>query len=137
MGHPSRRRASSVRPRQNACTGRDALDSDIETVPSNRQDRPHALPSAGLLGSIFGKEKVERLLTAVRFSCGDAAFHRPAGKHSQMRRFGLLVILLFLQSLFIAIDYLPITLEILGHHQACNYQPSPQDKLIEQSSKGS
>ena len=82
--------------------------------------------------SIFGVEKVERLLAAVRFSFGDAIFHRISSKRPQMRRFGLLLVLLFLQSLFIAIDYLPVTLEILSRDRGCAGTPMQESKPAEQ-----
>ena len=133
MKHSSRRHGSTGRRFHDACGGRDehAQQDDAKLTPPEQ----HPASFAGLLKSIFGVEKIERLLTAVRFSFGDAIFHRVAGGYTHVRRFGLLLVLLFLQSLFIAIDYLPVTLEILGRDRACTYLPAPQDKPTEQSGR--
>jgi hypothetical protein len=131
MKHPSRRRASTVRRFRNACAEPDehARQGDAKFTPSERAGH-HALPFAGVFRSIFGAEKIERLLVAVRFSCGDGIFHRINGRRHQIGRFGLLLVLVFLQSLFIALDYLPVTLEILGRDRSCIYMPMPADKPI-------
>jgi len=88
-----------------------------------------------LLKSIFGDEKIERLLSAMRFSYGDTVFHHVAGSHFRVRRLGLLLVLLFLQSLFVAIEYLPVTLEVLGRSHACTYTPATHNEPTEQSDR--
>jgi len=131
MKHPSHRRASTVWQSQDGCTkaGKRTERANVGTASSDH----HALPFIGLLRSIFGVEKIERLLAAVRFSFGDAFLRPPCGNRAPMRRFGLLLGLLFLQSLFIAIDYLPVTLEIVGHNHACPYPPVLQDRAKDAS----
>jgi hypothetical protein len=124
MKHPSRRRSPPASER--------TPQGGAKSNPPERRGVNHTSPFTGLFKSIFGPEKIERLLAAVRFSYGEAIVRRVASGHAHMRRFGLLMVLLFLQSLFIAIDYLPITLEILGRDRACTYISVPQDRPTEQ-----
>jgi hypothetical protein len=72
-----------------------------------------------LLSAIFGHEKTERLASALRFARGGSAAGETRPAALRLRHFGLVVLLLFLQSLFIAIDYLPVTLEVLGRDRSC------------------
>ena len=99
--------------------------TDKELLPERQ------VVSVSLLKAIFGGEKIERLLGAVYFSRGGAI--RRHAPHFHMRRLGLLLVLLFLQSLFIAIDYLPVTLEVFGRDHACTYIHEPHDLPTQQS----
>jgi hypothetical protein len=136
-----KRRSHGRAPARGQCRNRyaeqggHAPKGENKFTPPKQQDAHSILPSIGLLKSIFGKDKVERVLSAARFSWGDARFRRHAGGRYAMRRLGLLLVLLFLQSLFIAIDYLPVTLELLSRDRTCTYLPVPPDKPTEQSGK--
>src|ERR1700761_6272269 len=131
MRHPSCKRASTVRHSQDECT-KPSKNAEGRNGEAASPDH-HTLPFGGMLRAIFGREKVERLSAAVHFSFGDANFRRVGGKHPQMMRVGLLLVLLFLQSLFIAIDYLPVTLEILSRDRGCAGTPMQESKPAEQS----
>lgn len=132
MKRAPRRRASAPSPSHKGHAERD----------EHAQPEGHAFSSpkqqalcVRLLKSIFGEEKIERLLSAMRFSYGDTALHRVAGNHLRVRRLGLLLVLLFLQSLFVAIEYLPVTLEVLGRSHACTYTSATHSKPTEQSDR--
>lgn len=133
MKHSLCKRGSTVGHSQAGCAkpNKDADRRNSEAASPASPDH-HGLPFGGLMKSIFGAEKVERLSTAVRFSFGDAIFPRVGGERPQLKRFGLLLVLLFLQSLFIAIDYLPVTLEVLGRNNACGAVPGQQERPSEQ-----
>ncbi len=118
MKRPIRKRVSSPANLHSACGERDvpAQGGGAGSASPERQ-----VVSVRLIKSIFGAEKIERLLGAMHFSRDGTILRRAAGGHFHVRRLGLLLVLLFLQSLFIAIDYLPVTLEVLSRDRACTY----------------
>jgi len=132
MKRAPRRRASAPSRPHNA-----HVERDEHTQPAGHafSSRKRQTLCVRLLKSIFGVEKIERLLSAMHFSYGDTVPHHVAGNRLRVRRFGLLLVLLFLQSLFVAIDYLPVTLEVLSRSRACTYTPATHNEPTEQSDR--
>lgn len=128
MRNHSRRQASTRKPSDRASVEQDKRALEAGFLSDQQSAARHTRSLSQLLKSIFGTEKVQRLSAAARFSFGDAGVRRSGGRYAHIKRVGLLLVLLFLQSLFIALDYLPVTLEILGRERSCLHVSAPRSE---------